>query len=197
MKKALIENLIKNIEPSLNELGFRYIKSTQCFEKKSDEYILTLHLNFGLDLININLSIRYTKLMKSVPIDIRQYAKYSFLLNQVMDDRKIFKLSDNDSWETLLDAILHKGLPMLEKLQNFEFLLNLLNGNTIEKIDIAFSNLIRILPLVYFQLQRYDDSINTMNRFLNQLGKDQIIPKYDFFYKILQEHIRIKTTRNG
>lgn len=180
-RAAEIEAFLIGVDPALLSRGFRRRKKSQEWVKDSDEhYRDSIHINFGLGIVNPSVAVQYRDLAAVLPQAFGNcYA--SAMLTSLVPRRPAYSF-ETDAAE-LTGDIVEYGLPYLARLHDREFAIrSLTSPKPADWCVLSYSNRIRLLPLLLASVGRRGEAED----FIAQIGpeaenRDQFVPRYREF----------------
>lgn len=172
-----IEAFLAGVDPALLTRGFRRRKKSQEWVRDSDEVNRdSIHINFGLGIVNPSVSVQYRDLAAVVPQAFGS-CHASAMLTQLVPRRPDYSFETNAA--ELTGDIVEYGLPYLSRLHDREFAIRSLSSSTpADWCTFSYSHRIRLQPLLLVSVGRIAEAI----KFVEQTGpesaqKDQLLPR--------------------
>ncbi len=176
-KKALIDLT----QSALGPKGFIYKKAGQSFYKKADNCTLYIHINFGLDVINISAFVSYDKLKEVLSDNLKHYSSFGYTLSQLTKGQ-IYKLSNSSDHTRLIEDVNIHLIPIFENIKDINYSIDCLKSeNTGQWGTASFSLRSRLLPIFLTFNGKYEEGLKFVENFKSTNQPDQIIPDYGSF----------------
>lgn len=180
-RAADIEAFLSSMDPALALHGFRRRKKAQEWVKDSDELNQdSIHINFGLDVVNPSVSVQYRDLATVVPRtfgNCHPSAMLKYLVPRCPD----YTFGTNAA--ELTNDVVDYGLPYLGRLHDREFAIRSLSSPTqTDWCVLSYSDRIRLLPLMLSSVGRPAEAVEFINQTAPEAEhRDQRIPRYGEF----------------
>jgi hypothetical protein len=180
-RKERIDCYLEAVDQLLVPQGFERRKRSQEWTRPTGNDATWVHLNFGKIVINPSVGVSYLDIEERWNDVPGAVCGVFNMLDSLFDPSRSRTL--DDAPHGLVADLVERGLPRAIQLQDRQYVVELMLSNVVENWPTAsFSDRIRITPLLLIALNRTSEARAIMDEFAAaSLGRDQILPKYDFF----------------
>jgi hypothetical protein len=176
---------LQAIDVALVPLGFKRLNRGYEWKRSIDSANLeSIHCNFGLEVINPSLGVRYKDLEEAVPADLGAVVGVADMLESITG----ISYSSKTNPQILAEHLLSYAIPELVKLRDRNIVISMLEEDIPKKWPVfGTSARIRLLPLLLAQRGRVDDARRWLLHFeQNAQSMDQQLPAYPVFASYLR-----------
>lgn len=177
-RAAEIEAFLLGVDPVLATGGFLRRKKAQDWTREYDELNRdSIHVNFGLDIVNPSVSVQYRDLAAALPKTFGT-CRASAMLKYLVPRRPDYCFGTKAA--ELTGDIVEYGLPYIGRLHDREFVIRSLASPTpADWCVFSYSNRIRLLPLLLASVGRHREAEEFVGQTAPEAEKrDQLIPRY-------------------